>query len=160
MKIRHGFVSNSSSSSFIVISDSEELDISIPEKAFTADGKLPIPNEYGTYSFGWEPKWYGSTLDRVNFTFCQLMYSGEDSKELLQMFEDVLKEAYITPKFIITEEDAKNNGQYICAMDYDFYIDHQSSAIENKNTEMFNSKEKLYDFLFRKGSGIQGGNDN
>lgn len=168
MKYRYGFVSNSSSSSYIVISKGTAKQKDIPEKAFNEKGELPIPNDFGNYSFGWDTKWYGSTLDRINFAFCQLMYLCDENfppkegeaYELFLMFEEVLKEEGITPKYIILKKDAKEEGQWLCAMDYDFYIDHQSSAIEGVNIEMFDSKESLHDFLFNEGSGIQGGNDN
>jgi hypothetical protein len=40
------------------------------------------------------------------------------------------------------------------------YIDHQSAACEGSNTEMFNSRDDLKNFLFCPDSLIQTGNDN
>jgi len=40
------------------------------------------------------------------------------------------------------------------------YIDHQSSATEGMNTEIFDSEDQLKNFLFSSNSYIQGGNDN
>lgn len=169
MKVRAGFVSNSSSSSFVVIAEGGEEE-KIPERALNPEGELPIPNDFGHYSFGWETITYTDILDRINFTLCQIMYLSDDSsfppkenteaQEVFDTFMEVLKDGGIKPKLIISEEDAKKEGQFIYAMSFDFYIDHQSSAIEGKNTEILDSYESMYDFIFRKGSYIQGGNDN
>ena len=51
MKLRNGFVSNSSSSSFIVIEKGELDQI---KHLYVEDGVLNIDGENGHYSFGWE----------------------------------------------------------------------------------------------------------
>ena len=167
MKRRYGFISNSSSSSFVVICEKGNSQ-SIPEEAFDENGYLPIPNMMGWYCFGWDTRWYGNILDRINFAFCQLMYLSEggfpptEKSECYDYYQDflrVLENHGIKPRFVLTEADAREAGQSLYADSFDFYIDHQSSAVEGKNLEIFDPGA-LESFLFNEGSGIQGGNDN
>lgn len=168
MKTRRGFVSNSSSSSFVVIGKAEK-EAEIPESAYNASGELPIPNDNGNFGFGWETRIYGNILDRINFTFCQVLLLCEESfppkktdsgYEAYSTFMKVLKDKGIKPKLIMEEEDAKEEHQFIYAMSLDFYIDHQSSVIEGKNMEILESYDSMHDFIFKEGSYIRGGNDN
>lgn len=76
MKYRVGFVSNSSSSSFVVIG--EKLIDKEHMKNYYTDG---IWNSYsgGETKFGWGPEDYGYVHDRVNFAFLQAL--SVDNKE-------------------------------------------------------------------------------
>ena len=151
MKIRSGFVSNSSSSSFIIIDNSGKY-CSLP---FPPDDGVLVIGEDGSTKFGWETTTYPSIYDRINFSFIQTDY-GKDFNRL-QMLEEVLKENIKGLKQIIwniSEEFHPTDGK-VCG-----YIDHQSARCEGKNMEMFKSKETLRDFIFGLGSYIQGGNDN
>ena len=149
MKIRKGFVSNSSSSSFIVIGDG-------PLKELKIDGTVII-GQHGETEFGWENTVYDGVWSRINFAYLQAV----DRSEWLEMLEDILKEHLGCTEIVYlinTSYDEKpdsEHGPYVRG-----YIDHQSAACEGSNTEMFESKEKLKQFLFCADSYIQGGNDN
>lgn len=165
MRIRSGFVSNSSSTSYVVINREGSIE-KVPEYAFSQEtGELLIPCEQGSHNFSGEEIWYNTTLDRINFAFCQLLYlCGEtfppekdsDDYEEYEMFLEALGMEGYSPKFIMTEKEAKYEQQSIYGMSFDFYIDHSSSAVEGQNLEIFNNARDLHDFLFNFGSGIQG----
>lgn len=151
MKIRTGFVSNSSSSSFIVISNSGKYE----RLAFPLEDGVLVVGENGTTEFGWDNIKYPSVYDRINFSFIQSDY-GKDFNRC-QMLEEVLRENIKGLTKIVwnispdcSPKDGKVWG----------YIDHQSSRSEGQNMEMFETKETLKNFIFGQGSYIQGGNDN
>jgi hypothetical protein len=143
MKYRDGFVSNSSSSSFLVIKGNADPNISL-EKDFII-GKL------GKCKFGWEPRRYSDINDKINFAYLQALYN----ETWMDMLYDVLK-----------KRGAKNIS---CALSSDYnakkherwaYIDHQSSAGEGQNTEIFDNVDILEQFIFSYDSFIMGDNDN
>jgi hypothetical protein len=142
MKIRNGFVSNSSSSSFVVIDGSGEM-------------RVPSVDETGTYivgasgetEFGWGPNSIFDTASRINFAYLQCLYSRKYGKQWLNMFENVLK-------------DYMGVTDIVYLLDDNAYIDHQSSAEEGANTEIFDDEETLASFLFGKNSRIELDNDN
>ena len=147
MKTRQGFVSNSSSSSFIVI------DASNGYGTFDVGWRL-IVGDKGDAQFGWDNIKYDNIFDRINFAYIQTNY-GEDVNQLT-MLEEVLKENAIgltTIHWGIT--DSYDDKDKVWG-----YIDHQSARCEGQNMEMFDSKQILKDFIFGKNSYIQGGNDN
>ena len=141
MKIRNGFVSNSSSSSFIIIGNGKVI---IPDYS----GKTYIVGESGTIDFGWGPKIIDDFNSRVNFAYLQAYYL------------DDTQGCNINRKLIdnILHENIKCS--YIIHNNHDGYIDHQSSAEEGENIEMFGSKEAMFNFLFCVDSEIHLDNDN
>jgi len=147
MKIRSGFVSNSSSSSFIVISQEGY-------QPFRLGSFVKIPDHFydSTYEFGWGPGRISDTESKINFAYLQCL--DVNNEEWLELLEEVLKEETGVEKivwnFAKSYEDRGIEG----------YIDHQSSAGEGKNTQIFESKETLRAFLFNNGSYIQLDNDN
>ena len=144
MKIREGFVSNSSSSSFIVIShDYNELLPSIPE-VLTFSHSLRC----GTSEFGWEEYAHNDFYSKFNFCVIQASYIPEKFLEYWFMLENVMNSIGVT-----IEYDVEVENTYA-------YIDHQSASYEGENMEMFESEENLKNFLFNKNSYIQTGNDN
>lgn len=150
MKIRSGFVSNSSSSSFIVISD-QGNNYNIP---ISEEGVLDV-GDMGCCEFGWAHELYPTFWDRLNFTYLQTDCGAD--KAQLAMLEEVLRERIKGLKTIewnITSDYPAKDGKL------HGYIDHQSARCEGQNMEMFKSKETLTNFLFGVHSYIQGGNDN
>jgi hypothetical protein len=145
MKIRKGFVSNSSSSSFIVISSRNLHD-------YRVFGDYVIGDE-GECEFGWDVKTYYDIPSKINFTYMQAKYVKNDN--WLNMLYKVIKEHTGCDKVrsnltIDWTNKEKRQG----------YIDHQSASIEGENTEIFESPESLKNFLFSSHSYIETGNDN
>lgn len=164
MKIRSGFVSNSSSSSFIVIGCKTKV---IPDHTSV----LTVPDDFGgKLDFGWEVEDSFDFGSKLNFAYLQSQYlhDREDDPLLkqalevtqghsniqLKMIEDVLKEEMgvkeIVWNFTIDEYGDISEGS----------IDHQSAAGEGSNIEMFESKDALARFLFSPDSKIHTCNDN
>lgn len=151
MKIRNGFVSNSSSSSFIVIGNSDSFD-SLPNED---KEKTLVAGKLGTTEFGWEPNRHKDIYSRINFCYLQILiakrYNEEAADTWLKMLESCIKEnsTYTEIEWKISEDyDSKYFG----------YIDHQSAY--PTNTEMFGNKGFLYRFIFDKKSYVQTDNDN
>lgn len=143
MKIRNGFVSNSSSSSFVVIDAKNGY--SIPLRLQSPI--VYIDNRFGTSEFGWGSETIEDGCSRIIFAYLQIYYD-DNNEQWLEMLEEVIKEN--TP---VKEIVWKINTEYA-------YIDHQSNAAEGQNTEIFDSKERLKDFIFGKDSKIVLDNDN
>lgn len=181
MKRRFGFVSNSSSCSFIVIHEGTPIeqkyfdDLRENREVFDSEGRIYIPNGEGVFEFGWQEETYVGFLDRLNFAFCQIGYlieedfesrqldfppSKGEAREWFMMLEEALASRGLTPHYVITKEDAEKERVRIYLNSFDFYIDHQSSVLERKNIEMFDSLEDLTSFLFDEGSYIKCDNDN
>lgn len=147
MKVRNGFVSNSSSSSFIVIGKAE------PEKVAQSDDY--VVGQFGAYEFGWEHVVYDGMDSMINFAWLQAEYSLKTQPEYMKMLVRVIKQHTGAKK--VTSCITMN---YADKTKVEAYIDHQSSATEGVNLEMFANDETLARFLFSPDSYIQGGNDN
>lgn len=140
MKTRTGFVSNSSSSSFVIISSSGKTE--------TANTYLhDVVSIRGETQFGWQEKTYDGWMSKANFAKIQTSYFDCPKKELSEHMLD---------KVIM----AHTGAAYIEWGVEDGYIDHQSSAVEGENIEMFESEEVLHNFIFNCDSCIINDNDN
>ena len=163
MKARTGFVSNSSSSSFVVI------DSSCGYESLNIDGGHAILGpEKGEHEFGWGPERIDDIWSRINFAFLQAHYAIPEHDALLEKARTIVY-GHSNSYLQMLEEVLMENSN-INTITWDFtrdefgfeegYIDHQSNASEGQNMEIFNSKDTLKDFIFGKNSYIQLDNDN
>lgn len=138
MKARAGFVSNSSSSSFVVIGSGDDCSKSV-KWAIEEGGNITF-GHHGETDFGWGPDTITDVFSRINFAKLQAI-----KPEWEEMLDKVIKE--------VIECDS-------ITWDVDGYIDHQSAACEGENTEIFDDEETLKRFLFCEDSKIELDNDN
>lgn len=158
MKIRNDFVSNSSSSSFIVIADivGKTEDLSV----YNEDGDFIVPNEnIGKNQFGWEFETTSDFFSKLNFCAMQCFYSDGHCDEWFDMLKRVVKDNYklnikmVDPIYYDAEKKYKD-------LPDNMYIDHQSASSEGQNIKMFTNEDTLLRFLSNTDSRIEGGNDN
>jgi len=151
MKIRNGFVSNSSSSSFIVIVRSQISEDDFKVFSYDYDDKFVVNGSHGTTEFGWGPATITDAWSRLNFSYLQALYAKRE--DWIKMIEDLLEKRCGISKIewrITLDYNSKCNS----------YIDHQSCATEGANTMMFDSDRDLEAFIFGRDSYIVLDNDN
>lgn len=160
MKTRGGFVSNSSSSSFIVIDPSPVPD---DYRLSGHEGKTITLGLEGEAEFGWGPETLYDVHDRLNFTYLQALYF--ELQDVLNLQLERLNAAIIrrtgatdvrwmiTTSYIDTSMAGAINLRW-------GYIDHQSHACNGENMQMFESDDSLDRFLFGANSKIHLDNDN
>ena len=146
MKIRAGFVSNSSSCSFLVLSDNSKTWL---EPNW---GKvLTITNEDGESEFGWQNVKYHDFYSKAIFAYllAQGLPTGSQRADAL----------------FVLDRTIKNNSK-VDTIEWEInlykaYIDHGSTIEERpENGKIFKSEEKMRLFLFNDSSYIQNCNDN
>ena len=140
MKIRIGFVSNSSSTSFVVIGRSGTLEMP------SGDNERICVT--GSYQFG-RSGYTRHTKGRIAFAWMQAQYQKRD--DWITMIKEVVKKVTGLELACLVDPFADH-----CVSSYS-YIDHQSIGESN---EIFSSIDELKAFLFDKDSCIKMGDDN
>lgn len=162
MKIRNGFVSNSSSSSFIVYNDKEkDVDYSQYRKYFKEEDSpyainlcysivLPLRQNSRLKSFGWEFRKRGSFEDKVNFLLLQLKslenYLYIDNRDFNERYYTI-KSSFYEALQLLLEKTLNTKYCYLdVKIDYNamegnsiyknyIYIDHQSLWTDDYDSE-------------------------
>ena len=150
MRIRNGFVSNSSSSSFIVISHGPITPIQFADNTVNVGA-----HNGGECEFEWSRFTYYDFLSKLNFCVLQIEYkrSSDWLVMLINVLQEVCGKVYLRNMFKYDEFEGK---YYID----DGFIDHASAASEGACIEMFADENTLKQFLFCNDSYIQTCNDN
>ena len=181
MKIRNDFVSNSSSSSYIVIANDglttclDEYVNNNPTDHWYSE--YQFPSKTSDYQFGWENCMYTGIVSKLNFIGIQVLtlikWKLNDKlkdrsrladehlsrlDEYIDRIRRVLKGLNINARLSANLLRYHIDGNYFSIEDA--YIDHKSAVDEGQNMEMLDSDKALTNFLKYDDSYIQGGNDN
>ena len=188
MKERHGFVSNSSSSSFIVpiMNSIEDVNYESLQRYFKASEvacwgdrtrkaySITLPVESDIHRFGWEEETHGSFVNKLNYLVIQIenlrnveLHSVLKSK-LREALENICQKAYressvFSFNVLIDYNKLKWDSIYDC--DEFYNIDHQSAWYESEEYVLDYFKDHTPDAALIENylvgdSYIQGGNDN
>lgn len=177
MKIRNGFVSNSSSSSFILTSNRGSYDKAIEElkgyvktrRRYGSDSyEIHLPIKSGKHCFGREFRTDRRLKDKLNLVTYFLL-----NEELLRKTDwhalcDMTDSLHGALKKGIKEGTGKEVEYINIVYDYNsmfwdseskeiLEVDHQSDISENRR--MFDNEDTMYDFLFNDESAIYVGSD-
>jgi hypothetical protein len=144
VKSRQGFVSNSSSSSFIVVGNTGNRE-SLPKHLLDSEGVLVISEDTGTTEFGWGPETLRSIEERICLCYVAARYTEDPDRSRERVTELLMREPGVTEVQV-----RFGDGDYGC------YIDHQSV---DDLIQMFEGQD-LEAFLFDAGSYIEIDNDN
>lgn len=138
-KYRRDFVTNSSSSSYIMI---------VPSERQTIEEDYYVMGEKGETDFGWQVHSYHDIHSRINFAYLQARIADKVA------WKEAVVNMILEHTRVLTVDTALLDN------DDNGYIDHQSSAVDGQNIEMFDSYQDLYDFIFGSDSAIYNDNDN
>ena len=168
MKVRSGFVSNSSSSSFVVIAKKRDKEIPIPI-AFSDTLKIPR-NLSGETDFGSSGGKYSDFDSKLNFLILQALYA--DDIDYLSLIYQILRQKFGNidiknnlRRDFVDFDDEEDNSEELDKLHFGF-IDHQSigggflelfegSPEDKKKSLVFRVDslvEKMYNFLFMRDS--------
>jgi hypothetical protein len=153
LKFREGFVSNSSSSSFVIIGSSGKR---VPgSNLLPADDGVLHFGLHGVTEFGWGPDTVQDVQSRINFAYLQTQFPQSDPKWIGMLENVIRRETGLTEiAWDVTSNYNAPEGKVWG------YIDHQSAASEGRNTEIFDSEDVLTAFIFDQDSLIELDNDN
>lgn len=138
MKTRNGFVSNSSSSSFVIIAEGGHQE---PTPNWAMSRVLHLGDSVGETEFGWGPETIRGLGSRLNLAW---ILSENDSDRRYEL-EKALRERFPNIK------EVEFHSTYP-------YVDHQS--FDSMSDDVFRDEESLRNFLFLTGSEIHLDNDN
>lgn len=168
MKVRRDYVSNSSSSSFIIISNKGKF-----MKKSSDIFEMTVPAEGGEMDFGWQTAKYYDFQSKVNWCaiiICSLRQQEQYDKASEKLKIDVTKpwfkadEMECMLKRVCKDRLGINVTVHMPEDEFGYSlagIDHQSNVDETpENARMFMSDDKLYDFLANDHSYIDNSNDN
>lgn len=169
MKIRSGFISNSSSSSFIVpvMNNIENFNYQSLKSYFTVEDQyyydsskfksfsILLPISSGNKNFGWEIDTYSDFEDKLNYLFLQIEGLDDSLRikyalksKLEESLQSICKKAYDlskTDRYTFNIKIDYNFIKYDSIYDWNdlFMIDHQSTWCENIGsiTDYFNKNK-------------------
>lgn len=166
MKVRSGFVSNSSSSSFVVINDNDKSDHDEIVSYFQKNPNPVFPLKDGHREFGWDFLEYVSWKSKLNFAMIQALYSLKDGNTRhWNMFLEYLQSVGVPEESVCVSRDryfGELPETVNCTLDDEdsYYIDRASTVVNGECTEIFESPENLKDFIESQDSSLFTGNDN
>jgi hypothetical protein len=139
MKTRSGFVSNSSSTSYIVIGNKKRK-YSFVNTHLESGGVLIVDNNLGQDEFAWGSEIINDMGSRIIFSYLIAQYNNNN--DWIEMLENTILDNTMATKI-----------EWVVSIEKDSYIDHQSHEC-SANTEMFKSKGTLASFIFDQDSKI------
>jgi len=166
MKIRNGFVSNSSSSSFVIIGN-KELNIPNIHNSYVNKNMLMIPQTFGgEYEFVTSEEDYNKFADRLNFAALVAWMKegpqGYDNHDCMwtTMLEEIIQEDLGFEEFKINfqYDDDEWHPVYMNPLNVysNSFIPHDSHPSHDENTvSIYKDKETLRKFLFAEDSCIK-----
>lgn len=159
MKFRNGFVSNSSSSSFIVIRETEELSTESLDRRIDEEGVLHLGQE-GETEFGWSPDTYHDIWSKLNVAWLALNFYGVYKEDLALMSEKEFDVEFGRQRYLL--QAVQTHYPQVKRIDFkvedgDAYIDHQSV---DSIREPLCSVEAVERFVFNPLSYVETDNDN